>query len=195
MKLTIPLKRMPYASTRAVHETDCYETGIRSMKASMLTWANGTQKAGLKPDIKNAYKETLDYMKSRQLLRMGMNFDQKIVERRTLRHFDESSAFLPMRTRILEEHMQTQDTLFQKAMIVSKGNKETMTDIVVETLAANPAAFYGLHGLRALAAAELNEHLKEELQMVQRQNMCVFVSCWNWLYGHPSLPTMHDASI
>ena len=78
-----------------------------------------------------------------------------------------------MRTRILEEHLAVKHIMFQKGIAVSTLNENTMTSAVVHVLKTHPAAFYGVHGMLALSAAELDAHLQWELSLVQRQTRCV----------------------
>ena len=163
---------MPYAPTRAVHETDCLEAMVRTMKASMKLWAERSEQ-GPDQKIRQAYRQTLDSMKSREWLRVGLNTDKKIIERNTLRHFDKSSAFLPMKARILEEHMQTQHVMIHEGMLCDAENEGTMTRVVLDTLRDHPAVLYGHNRIRALSEDCLTSILSEEMKLLQRQSRVV----------------------
>ena len=90
------IRYMPYGPTRAAVEADCLEVICRTMKATMCTMASRVSK-GSTTEIQQAYKSTLDTMKTAEWLRVGLNADKKIVERATLRRFDNEWSCLPMK--------------------------------------------------------------------------------------------------
>lgn len=123
---------------------------------------------GSTTEIQQAYKSTLDTMKTAEWLRVGLNADKKIVERATLRRFDHEWSFLPMKKRIFEEHMRTQCALVSHGALVSNSNNGTMTAVVVDTIRDNPRVMYASK-VRALSADSLEQALSVELEAVQRQ--------------------------
>lgn len=161
------IRYMPYGPTRAAVEADCLEVICRTMKATMCTMASRVSK-GSTTEIQQAYKSTLDTMKTAEWLRVGLNADKKIVERATLRRFDHEWSFLPMKKRIFEEHMRTQCALVSHGALVSNLNNGTMTAVVVDTIRDNPRVMYGSK-VRALSADSLEQALSVELEALQRQ--------------------------
>ena len=161
------IRYMPYGPARAAVEADCLEVICRTMKATMCTMASRVSK-GSTTEIQQAYKSTMDTMKTAECLRVGLNADKKIVERATLRRFDHEWSFLPMKKRIFDEHMRTQCALVSHGALVSNLNNGTMTAVVVDTIRDNPRVLYGSK-VRALSADSLEQALSVELEAVQRQ--------------------------
>ena len=96
-KVAQPIHNMPYATTHAGVEADCCETLVRTMKASLMVMAAKVFQATNK-EVRDADKQTLNVMQSRQWLRLVLNTDKEIIERQTLGHFDASESFQPMKT-------------------------------------------------------------------------------------------------
>ena len=161
------IRYMPYGPTRASVEADCLEVLCRTMKATLCTMADRASK-GSSIEVQEAYRTALNTMMTAQWLRVGLNADKKIVERATLRRFDCTWSFLPMKVRIFEEHMRTQHVLVSNGALVSRTNNGTMTAVVVDTIKDNPRVSYGLQ-IRALSAEPLEQTLSAEVVCLQRQ--------------------------
>ena len=167
-KVNSVIQFMPYAPTRAAVEADCFEVVCRTMKATLCTMAERVNK-GTTTEVKLAYTRTLDMMTTGACLRVGLNADKKIMERQTLRRFDHTTSFLPMKTRILQEHQGTVWAMVHEGGLVSTSNTGTMTTIVVETIRDNVRIEYG-SGILALSNESLETALEEEMKALQRQS-------------------------
>ena len=132
---------MPYAPTRATVEPDCFEVFDRTMIACLMTMAERCEDQS--KEIRNAYTKAMDSFSDPIWARIGLNSDKKVVERVTARHFDESSSFQPMKTRILEEHMRTIWFTFHTGMVAADLNDGTLTRVVLDTIRTAPAIQYG----------------------------------------------------
>ena len=159
---------MPYAPTRAAVEADCLEVLCRTIKATLGTMSDRINKSSTL-EILQAYTQTLDKMQTSQWLRVGLNADKKIIERQTLRRFDSGSAFLPMKTRILQKHMETMWAMVHEGGLISDKNTGTITTVVIQTIRDNPKFQYGEHIL-ALSDESLDAKLEAELKALQRQS-------------------------
>ena len=159
---------MPYAPTRAAVEADCLEVLCRTMKATLGTMSDRINKSSDR-EILQAYTQTLDKMQTSQWLRVGLNADKKIIERQTLRRFDSGCSFLPMKTRILQKHMETMWAMVHEGGLISNKNIGTITTVVIQTIKDNPKFQYGEHIL-ALSDEFVDAKLEAELKALQRQS-------------------------
>ena len=166
-QVTQVIRNMPYAPTRAVVEADCFEVMCRTMKATLGTMADRVRKGT--PEVQQAYTRALDTMQTPQWVRVGFNSDTEIMERKALRRFDSTHSFLPMKTRILQNHKQTAWVMVHEGGLISKSNSGTMTTIVIDTIRDNPRFEYGEHIL-AISDESLEATLTEELKALQRQS-------------------------
>ena len=102
-------------------------------------------------------------------MRFGLNADKKIIDRQTLRRFDYTPSFLPMKTRILQQHQGTMWAMVHEGGLVSQSNTGTMTTIVVETIRDNVRTEYG-SGILAISDESLEVALDDEMKALQRQS-------------------------
>ena len=159
---------MPYAPTRAAVEADGLEVLCRTIKATLGTMSDRINKSST-PEILQAYTQTLDKMQTSQWLRVGLNADKKIIERQTLRRFDSGSSFLPMKTRILQKHMETMWAMVHEGGLISDKNTDTITTLAIQTIRDNPKFQYG-EKILALSDESLDAKLEAELKALQRQS-------------------------
>ena len=102
-------------------------------------------------------------------MRVGLNTDKKIMERQTLRWFDHTTSFLPMKTRIFQKHQERVWAMVHEGGLVSQSNTGTMTAIVVQTIRDNVRIEYG-SGILAISDESLEAALEEEMKALQRQS-------------------------
>jgi hypothetical protein len=169
-QVTSIIQFMPYAPTRAAVEADCFEVWCRTMKATMCTMADRVSKGN--PEVQRAYVRALETMSTGVCLRVGLNTDKKIMERKTLRRFDHTTSFQPMKKRIFEEHQVRIWAMVHEGGVVSQSNSGTMTAIVIQAIRDNVRIEYG-SGILAMSDESLETALEEEMKSLQRQSRVV----------------------